>query len=67
MNNEENIKPCPFCGSKAVLKEYVSESCVDIPFPYYYVKCTSNNCGANIGVSTMSRKEAIKYWNKRKG
>lgn len=38
----EELKPCPFCGSKA------EEGCMDpgAPYPggYYYVSCSNEDC-----------------------
>ena len=59
------IKNCPFCGSIAKVKKAYPEECVDIPFPYYYVKCTSDNCGAEMGNGEYSPEEAIEKWNQR--
>lgn len=58
----EELKPCPFCGSKnIVVRKYTAVAGV-----HYYVQCDSANggCGAEFE-SRVSRKDAIKAWNKR--
>ena len=58
----EELKPCPFCGSKnIVVRKYTAVAGV-----HYYVQCDSANggCGAEFE-SRISRKDAIKAWNKR--
>lgn len=49
----EELKPCPFCGSKNL--------CL-IRNSWYWVQC--NNCLAEIGVQE-SEKDAIEKWNRR--
>lgn len=58
----EELKPCPFCGGKnIVVRKYTAVAGV-----HYYVQCDSANggCGAEFE-SRISRKDAIKAWNKR--
>ena len=60
----EELKPCPFCGGKAVLKKVATGIGQD--GYWYYVRCASINC--TVHVSTCSRpteKEAVEIWNRR--
>lgn len=53
----EQLKPCPFCGGEAHLKE--------IPLPSYpiiWIECV--NCGAGFPEKT-DKQEAIEAWNRR--
>ena len=54
MNNE--LKPCPFCGSADVQKEYDSE------LPFNRVRC--NNCESSSGIYD-DMKYAVEAWNRR--
>ena len=61
--NEFKLKPCPFCGGKAVFalgekyrKEHIQES--------DWIECSS--CGAETAYFD-SRKEAAEAWNRRVG
>lgn len=54
----EELKPCPFCGGKAISCStgniYTKE--------YFFVKCTK--CGIE-SPSAINKKDAITAWNKR--
>lgn len=58
------IKPCPFCGSEAVI--YKTDS---IYTRVYSIGCTgekNSNCAGLHGSGNYEdRREAIKEWNKR--
>jgi Restriction alleviation protein Lar len=55
---ELEIRPCPFCGHNATIKE---QNIVKIP--YYKITCENKYCSS---LNYMSKKEeAIKFWNKR--
>lgn len=56
--NDENIKPCPFCG----WKELTFCRVVDNNIPQVAVSCTM--CGA-IGPHLFKKEKAIKIWNLR--
>jgi len=56
MNDE--LKPCPFCGSKAEIKRYDCS--------LTYVKCSNNKCLVEpCTVFCRSREQAIRIWNTR--
>lgn len=55
----EELKPCPFCGSKA--KFGANKSCCG---KTVRIDCTNPQCGANINAFS-SKAEAIKVWNRR--
>ncbi len=52
------LKPCPFCGGKAIL--------LDASYPYWVV---CDDCGARVrghrGVGDEGIKASIEAWNKR--
>ena len=50
--SEEKLKPCPFCGGKAVASTY-------------YIECESCDVAPNIDWWHFDRDEAIKAWNTR--
>ena len=58
----EKLKPCPFCGDKAILRNRAASFYTDDR--YYVAKCIS--CGAMIGESS-NEQEVIKAWNRRDG
>lgn len=49
-----SLKPCPFCGHKAVLNKSPDGK-------YYWVTCTGDECGS----FKLTKEEAIDAWNKR--
>ena len=56
----EKLKPCPFCGSKAVLRKKAN-------LETYIVECTNGFCPASymIGNDYETEEEAVEVWNKR--
>ena len=56
----EKLKPCPFCGSEAIInyKEALEA---------YICECSNDDCPASymIGNRYDTREEAIEVWNKR--
>ncbi len=53
------LKPCPFCGHKAIL--------VDLEYnPRFFVKCSYKYCGVEQARLYMSKASATKAWNRRK-
>ena len=57
MNNSDELKPCPFCGSENI-HLYNSHAA---KYRQYTVKC--KKCGARMMKSTIA--ESILAWNKR--
>jgi hypothetical protein len=57
LNQEEELQPCPFCGTKAVLHGG----------PEWWVKCSKIGvCIGNIGGGCAYKEDAIRLWNTRK-
>lgn len=56
--SELKLKPCPFCGGKAVKTAFSWGNICD----EYTVKCTE--CG--VGTKVLKSDEAVKAWNTRK-
>lgn len=57
-----NLKPCPFCGGRAKMKEITSSYGT-----FYYVRCDNSDCW--MYVTTCNRdtpEEAAARWNTRK-
>lgn len=52
------LKPCPFCGLKAVLIESVNTH-------RFHVVCMNATCFCHIMPWFSSRDEAIEKWNRR--
>ncbi|MDE2104449.1 MAG: Lar family restriction alleviation protein, partial [Patescibacteria group bacterium] len=65
----EELKPCPFCGSAAIVRPEEEEGCG------FYVCCSSPDCFCCIGEgydrsampehSFAAREDAIAAWNRR--
>jgi hypothetical protein len=55
MTNKD-LKPCPFCGSKA---EFVNIG------EHFYVSCTKNSCAAYTDGGMRMPERAAKRWNRR--
>ena len=59
----QELKPCPFCGSKPILKEAKS---MYSDMTAFYVRCDNYNCP--VTVATCNRdtpEEAFELWNTR--
>ena len=55
--NEQNLKPCPFCGSYPILRNEASE---------WKVECSSYACGCMPSTWWCDTKEeVIEAWNRR--
>lgn len=53
------LKPCPFCGGKAILKKNRYSS-------GYYVTCLSHKCSMIVATCQRETKEeAAEAWNRR--
>lgn len=59
MNKTKQLKPCPFCGSKAELSIYNTD------FETWTVACTNENCDITMGKAFFTKQEAINHWNRR--
>lgn len=61
---KNNIKNCPFCGSKAELMIRTGQSDKE----YYDVKCTKKGCYLEEGADWYfdTKQEVVDLWNKRK-
>ena len=56
-DHANELKPCPFCGSKAVISELEED--------LYLVRCTLVGCPAMEGATAGSVDEAKSVWNRR--
>lgn len=55
------LKPCPFCGSEAVMK-----AARHVPHGYEYTPtCTVKSCAGRIAKKWLRKKDAIEAWNRR--
>ena len=57
MNNDVDLKPCPFCGSQAEL--------VNPSGDMYIVGCSNEDCPIWCGLAFNVEKHATDFWNKR--
>lgn len=56
------LKPCPFCGGKAELKEYSR-----IPYGFdYAARCSKTGCIGKLTKRFSDKEIAVSMWNKRK-
>ena len=64
MAKQVKLKPCPFCGGKAILTDsyYAGGALKDSRL--WDIKCQTFGCGATIE-DFIFAKEAIAAWNKR--
>ena len=56
----EELRCCPFCGAKAQLEQGMERV-----YPIWRVKCTSDQCGAEIAFGENFKERAIEAWNRR--
>lgn len=55
------LKPCPFCGSKAIMK-----AMIHIPQGYEYTPtCTAKSCAGRISKKWLNAEDAARAWNRR--
>ena len=67
MNNEKELKPCPFCGKIESLEiESKPITFTDSPLAQYRILCNAHKrgCGCSSGWE-CSKEDVIKYWNWR--
>ena len=57
-----DLKPCPFCGCKAVIEDISTED-----ERYYMIQCKNEECGASacFGDHSTTKKGTTDAWNKR--
>jgi len=60
----EELKPCPFCGSKAIFKEHPYDVFKRGSPMTYFVVCSNDEC-IRPRMSFWSNKKAIDAWNLR--
>lgn len=54
---DEQLLPCPFCGSRAVYGKDVLN-----PHQCWYITCVNADCGATVG-NFSQQDMAIQIWN----
>lgn len=59
--NEIELKPCPFCGRKAELREHK----YDHSPTQYTPRCTDKSCPGRLTRKYIATAYAIKAWNRR--
>jgi hypothetical protein len=57
---ENKIKPCPFCGGEGRVTDGGHSG------RNFYIHCRNEHCIAYGGITKAFREEAIAIWNKRK-
>ncbi len=62
MTANKKLKPCPFCGSEAMI---VNDWSVGFQKEMYTVECTNDECTATINKMKETQDEVIKIWNRR--
>jgi Lar family restriction alleviation protein len=60
---ETEVKPCPFCGAKAVVKTEKTPYYCDME-EHYWVKCSNTDCSVS-PASYPNLEAAITRWNTR--
>lgn len=56
--SDEELKPCPFCGSPAER--------IDNGYFKFFIRCSSKTCNVLVNASSdMSSEECVKDWNTR--
>jgi len=55
----EKLKPCPFCGGKAILYAKVGFTTIGV----YDIRC--QKCNAGFGYTFATEELAIETWNRR--
>lgn len=61
--NDNDLKPCPFCGKKAEIKNVYHSGAINL----YKVICPTPRCYGSGGNAFVDQESAIKAWNRRKG
>lgn len=55
---DERLKPCPFCGNKAIMHQSIASR-------KYFAKCMMPYCGAAVFSAKNTIDEAVDAWNRR--
>ena len=58
---EEKLKPCPFCGSEAILQKRI----YGFGRVGFFVKCSNGECGIVQDFTSQTKEAAIADWNGR--
>jgi hypothetical protein len=53
---DEELQPCPFCGSPARVIPYLDKSCV--------IECSFSGCGVRIDTLRLNKQQK-EVWNRR--
>lgn len=56
------LKPCPFCGCKAIMETF---QVAREKSPRYRVRCTGKDCRISLDWDWWSEAEAREVWNRR--
>lgn len=60
----EDLKPCPFCGSKAILRKVATGR--NRSGYEYYVRCGNIHCPVYVNTCNRDTEdEAVEIWNRR--
>lgn len=59
----KELKPCPFCGGRASIKE-IKVYCEPKPYLEYGIQCEMCRCELKVGFSHVE--VAVRAWNTRK-
>jgi Lar family restriction alleviation protein len=64
----KELKPCPFCGEKAILRKKVNSYFLDNEwineFVGYSIECMNSECEASVR-DKVYIKDCVKVWNTR--
>jgi Lar family restriction alleviation protein len=64
VTNNEELKPCPFCGGKPYIIQ--EEDCFGNKLDEYEIGCNNRKCKMTVYTNEVgSKKRAIAAWNKR--
>lgn len=58
---EAELKPCPFCGSAAILQNRI----YGFARVGFFVKCSNGKCGIAQDFTSQTKETAIADWNRR--
>ena len=59
--SEQTLKPCPFCGGEAVMREWSGG------LKYFRVECSNTDSCDCHGIAYDTKQKAIAAWNRREG